>query len=356
MTSLEKRLDSSGPKRILSLDGGGIRGAISAGILEKVEQILREKHGSDELKLCDYFDLIIGTSTGSIIAGALAIGMTASQVKDCYLDLGGKVFKRRGIFNPRQLQSWFEKGELENELESVFGNATMGSDKLKTGLCVVTKRADTGSTWPILNHPKGAYFKQNKDLLIRQVIRASSAAPTYFQPEVIADIGEGEPAAFVDGGVSMANNPSLLAFLIATLKGFPCHWETGANKLFMLSIGTGSWQDKLRPDEVADNKIWNWAGEVPTMLMNDANWQNQLLLQSIAKCLNPKKIDSEVGTAAGDLVGANPLLTYVRYEVDLQTESLEKLGVSVSDKKLKALREMSDAENRDQLLEIGRFG
>ena len=152
----------------------------------------------------------------------------------------------------------------------------------------------------------------------------------------------------------MANNPSLLAFLIATLKGFPCHWETGANKLFMLSIGTGSWQDKLRPDEVADNKIWNWAGEVPTMLMNDANWQNQLLLQSIAKCLNPKKIDSEVGTAAGDLVGANPLLTYVRYEVDLQTESLEKLGVSVSDKKLKALREMSDAENRDQLLEIGR--
>ena len=280
--------------------------------------------------------------------------MTVSQVKDCYLELGGKVFKRRGMFDPQQLQSWFEKEKLEEELESVFGDATMGSDKLKTGLCVVTKRADTGSTWPILNHPGGKYFKQNQDLLIRQVIRASSAAPTYFQPEVIENIGANEPAAFVDGGVSMANNPSLLAFLIATLKGFPCHWETGAEKLFMLSIGTGSWQDKLLPNEVADNRIWNWASEVPTMLMNDANWQNQLLLQSIAKCLNPVEIDSEVRTAAGDLVGSHPLLTYVRYEVDLQIEALAKLGIHVSGKQLKSLRELSDAENREQLFEIGQ--
>lgn len=353
--SLLDRLTSKTPKRILSLDGGGIRGAITVGILEKVEQVLSRQVGAgDNFRLCDYFDLIIGTSTGSIIAGSLATGMSVSQVKEYYLELGGKVFEKRGFFDPRRLKSWFKKEELDEQLKSVFGDMTFGSGQLKTGFCVVTKRADTGSTWPVLNHPDGKFFDTNKDLLVRQVIRASTAAPTYFEPEIIPDIGAGEPAAFVDGGISMANNPSLLAFLISTLKGFPFNWETGADELFLLSIGTGNWQDKLRPDDVTDNKIWNWAGEVPTMLMNDANWQNQLLLQSISKCLTPFDIDMEVGSAAGDLVGGNPLLTYVRYEVDLQVQALADLGIQVSQDKLKSIREMSDAENREDLFAIGQ--
>ena len=205
-----------------------------------------------------------------------------------------------------------------------------------------------------MNHPKGKFFDMNKDLLVRQVIRASTAAPTYFEPEVIPDVGGGERAAFVDGGISMANNPSLLSFLISTLKGFPFHWKKGADDLFLLSVGTGSWQDKLTPDQIADNRIWNWAGAVPAMLMNDANWQNQLLLQSISKCLTPFHIDLQIGSASGDLVGNNPLLTYVRYEVDLQIQALAELGIQVSGDQLKSLREMSHAENREQLLEIGQ--
>ena len=349
------RLVSQTPKRILSLDGGGIRGAITVGILEQVEKILSKQTGKgDDFRLCDYFDLIIGTSTGSIIAASLAKGMSASEVKDYYLELGGKVFEKRGFFDPRKLLSWFKKEELDAQLESVFGDMTIGSEELKTGLCVVTKRADTGSTWPIFNHPKGKFFDMNKDLLVRQVIRASTAAPTYFEPEVILDIGGKEPAAFVDGGISMANNPSLLAFLICTLKGFPFRWKLGADNLFLLSIGTGSWQDKLRPDEVTDNMLWNWAGEVPTMLMNDANWQNQLLLQAISRCPAPFEIDLEIGSASGDLVGANPLLTYVRYEVEMQKQALADLGIHVSDDNLKSLRKMSDAENREELYEIGQ--
>lgn len=90
------------------------------------------------------------------------------------------------------------------------------------------------------------------------------------------------------------------------------------------------------------------------MLMNDANWQNQLLLQAISKCLTPVTIDSEIGTATGNLVGANPLLTYVRYEAELQIDALAKLGVEVSRKRLDSLRDMSDAEHRQQLFEIGQ--
>ena len=163
--SLLDRLTSKTPKRILSLDGGGIRGAITVGILEKVEQVLSRQVGAgDNFRLCDYFDLIIGTSTGSIIAGSLATGMSVSQVKEYYLELGGKVFEKRGFFDPRRLKSWFKKEELDEQLKSVFGDMTFGSGQLKTGFCVVTKRADTGSTWPVLNHPDGKFFDTNKDL------------------------------------------------------------------------------------------------------------------------------------------------------------------------------------------------
>ena len=77
MTLLE-RLTAEGPKRILALDGGGIRGVLTLGFLERIEQILRDRHNNPNLRLSDYFDLIGGTSTGSIIASALAIGMEVS--------------------------------------------------------------------------------------------------------------------------------------------------------------------------------------------------------------------------------------------------------------------------------------
>ena len=100
--TLEKRFQSKTPKRILALDGGGIKGAITLGFLEKVESILKQrfyKTYGDDFRLHHYFDLIGGTSTGSIIAAGLAIGMTVKELKDLYLELGDKVFGDK--------RSWF---------------------------------------------------------------------------------------------------------------------------------------------------------------------------------------------------------------------------------------------------------
>ena len=77
------------PKRILALDGGGIRGVLTAGLLRRMEDILRARAGGDpNFRLSDYFDLIGGTSTGSIIAAGLSLGMTAEEVRDHYFTLG----------------------------------------------------------------------------------------------------------------------------------------------------------------------------------------------------------------------------------------------------------------------------
>src|SRR4051812_42061796 len=83
------------PKRILALDGGGIRGLLTAGLLQRLEDILRTRAGGDPaFRLSDYFDLIGGTSTGSIIAAGLSLGMSATEVRDAYFELGNATFKR----------------------------------------------------------------------------------------------------------------------------------------------------------------------------------------------------------------------------------------------------------------------
>ena len=93
--SLLERLTSPGPKRILALDGGGVRGALLLGFIESIEHLLRTRHQKPDLRLCDYFDLIGGTSVGSIIATGLALGMEAAEIRELFLELSGKVFRQK---------------------------------------------------------------------------------------------------------------------------------------------------------------------------------------------------------------------------------------------------------------------
>jgi uncharacterized protein len=233
MTILE-RFKSPGPKRILALDGGGIRGTITLGFLERIEQILRERHGQPKLKLCDYFDLIGGTSTGAIIAAALAIGMDVAEIKKLYLEMGGKIFGKRML---RQWQAYFDVKPLEKVLEQTFGKLTLSGDAIKTGLSITVKRADTGITVLFQNHPETPYYQELKNYLLWHLIRASTAAPTYFVPEKFSMLGD--TAALVDGGVSMANNPALHLFILTTLNGLPFRWPLGEKNILLVSVGTG---------------------------------------------------------------------------------------------------------------------
>ncbi|MDQ3130698.1 MAG: patatin-like phospholipase family protein [Acidobacteriota bacterium] len=347
---LLERLKTKGAKRILALDGGGIRGALTLGYLEKIEQILRDKHDNQNLKLCEYFDLIGGTSTGSIIAAALSVGMTVAEVKKMYLDLGETVFTRNRLW--KWLKASFSADNLRIELQKAFGDITLGSSEIKTGLCIFAKRADTGSTWVFINHPEGKYYPDNKDILLRRAVRASTAAPTYFEPETI-DVGRGQNGAFIDGGVSMVNNPALMLFLMTSLKGFPFHWETGEDKILLVSIGTGTWKLRSDVDSVSGAWLATWASRVPSILMYDASQQNQLLLQFLSNTKTRCEIDSEIGDLSSDLLTEKPLLTYLRYNAFLDENGMNELGLVEMIPKLDSLRDMSAGKNRFDLANIG---
>lgn len=350
MAPLIERLTQPGPKRILSIDGGGIRGALALGFLARLEQLLRERHGNQEtFRLSDYFDLIGGTSTGAIIATCLSLGMSVAEVKALYTALGGKIFGQRLSFFKR-IRAKFSPRALEAALRDTLQERTLSSPDLRTGLCIVTKRADTGSTWPLLNHPHGAFYEHNKGILLRQAVRASAAAPTYFEPEQV-EVGRGEFGAFVDGGVSMYNNPALLLFLIATLKGYPYRWPTGAEQLLVVSVGTGTSSPRFTTKQVLNNRIWNWARQVPDMLMRDASSQSHLLLQYLSQSPTRSSIDLEISNMQNDLLGGVPHLSYLRYNVGLETNQLQHLGIMGAN--VTSLGDMSNARNMALLEDIG---
>src|ERR1700730_3306486 len=256
----DRHLFGPGPKRLLSLDGGGVRGAVTVAFLERIETLLTEQC-NQEVRLGDFFDLIGGTSTGAIIAGALALGYRTSQVRDFYLRLAPFAFKRRRWSIPLLQAKFYARG-LRKQIEEVVGNRVLSSPELITGFCIITKRMDTGSPWIISNNPRAPYWEDGKDYIgnkgypLVNLLRASKAAPPFFDPELLPisqtqatlpdDIAKPlnvpwparafhatlqkiglrpkikiDPnvyGLFVDGGVTPHNNPALALFNMATLR------------------------------------------------------------------------------------------------------------------------------------------
>ena len=280
-TSRDRHLFGPGPKRLLALDGGGVRGALTVAFLERIETLLKERHG-DDARLGDYFDLIGGTSTGAVIAGALALGFKTAQVKDFYLKLAPFAFRRARWHIP-VLQAKFDARGLRQQIEEVVGDRVLSSPDLITGFCLITKRMDTGSPWIIANNSKAPYWEDgkgyigNKNYPLVNLVRASTAAPHFFDPELLpilhtealpealatapgraiytlmqklglrkkVKIDSSTHGLFVDGGVTPHNNPSLALFQLATLPPLGINWQTGPKNLSIFSVGTGTYRPRL---------------------------------------------------------------------------------------------------------------
>src|SRR5262249_17443137 len=145
------------PRKILALDGGGIRGILTLQVLIRMEDLLAEKSGQGEdFRLCNFFDYIGGTSTGAIIAAGLAFGKSARWLSDFYKEVGPAMFEKSFIL--KRLKSLYKDEPLANKLKDVFGkDTTLDSDKLKCLLLVVTRNVTTDSPWPISSNPFAKY-------------------------------------------------------------------------------------------------------------------------------------------------------------------------------------------------------
>lgn len=370
METLHEKLKSSEtPKRILSLDGGGIRGALTLGMLAKIEAEIRKKPGCENMVLADYYDLIIGTSTGAIIASCLAIGKTVEEVTDLYRNLGSEIFGK-GRKNKFLKRSWttlralavenYSSENLEKYLNQHLGNITMGdTTKIKCGLAINSKRADTYSLWTVANHPDGIYYEANKNLTLAELCRASSAAPYYFKPKKLKihrRNGESFEAAFIDGGVSLANNPAWQGFLLAVVPSFGFQWNPGKDNLYITSLGTGNGEKKENPAELIGMRSVNWAPKLSDLFMIDALEMNQVILEAFGYNVGSRfSIDSQFKDLADlKLIDEkDKLFSFQRHNVVLTRSGIDDLGMTFTNEEIDSIKEMDHHENIEKLIKIG---
>jgi predicted acylesterase/phospholipase RssA len=308
---LARKYAEQRPRRLLSLDGGGIRGVITLQVLAELERQLKAKTGSgDDFRLGDYFDYIGGTSTGAIIASCLAYGFSVKEIGGLYDSLGKKMFKKP--LNPlKWLWYKYQSEPLVAQLKDIFGkdedgdDFKLGSGRLRCLLLLVLRNVSTDSAWPISSNPfakynlgEGADYGQKKSNLyvpLYELVRASTAAPTFFSPQSIKVSSKNsvKEYKFEDGGVTPYNNPAFLLYRMATVPAYKLAWETGEDRLLLVSIGTGA-APRLQ-DNLGANFLLNNAQLVPNALMYGALVDQDINCRVAGRCVHGSPIDSELG-------------------------------------------------------------
>lgn len=361
MSAILDRIKTSGPKRMLALDGGGTLGVMEIAFLEQIEALLQKRYGKPDMRLCEYFDLIGGTSTGAIIASALALGMSAAEVKELYFRVGPGAFYKPWLSLPG-IRPRFSSEGLIGILKEVLGERELQSEDLKTGLAIVAKRIDTGSPWVLTNNPKARYWEDgapkpgepgrigNKRYKLRKVVRASTAAPFYFAPQPI-EIHSGEKGLFVDGGVSPHNNPSLQLLMLAGISSYGFNWPVSKEDLLLISIGAGWVRPKI-------TRSW-FSAKLAVDALHGLVWDSHLnamtMLQWMSQPRRRWPINREIGTLAGEslngaLGSGLDLLSFQRYDVAFDSKWIkEETGEDMTAKEVERLNDfmnpgiMSDA-------------
>ena len=375
MSNLIDRIEVPGPKKLLALDGGGIRGMITVEVLAKIEDLLRsQRQGSPNFVLADYFDYVAGTSTGAIIAACIALGMSVAEIRELYENQGSAMFDKASLL--RRFQYKYEDEKLAAMMRQLIrdradvtgaagtvpiertsdGDPTLGSPALRTLLMMVMRNATTDSPWPVSNNPKAKYNDRGRadcNLVapLWQLVRASTAAPVYFPPEMVK-FGSKE-FVFVDGGITPYNNPAFQLFLMATLEPYCLRWTAREKDMLLVSIGTGtSPQANANLDPSEMNLIYNM-GSIPSALMYAALSEQDLLCRAFGRCIAGEPLDREIGNLCDVKGPVEPrLFTYARYNAELSREGLDALGLNDIDPK--SVQKLDSVQHIADLQRVGR--
>ena len=368
---LAERYGAPGPRKMLALDGGGIRGVMTLAILKEIENQLGRR-------LCDYFDYIAGTSTGAIIATGLARGMSVDDLIRFYRETGTEMFQRTRFLS--RLNSLYQGGPLQQKLQEVFGADTdLKPGNLETLLLVVTRNVTTDSPWPISSNPEARYNAPGRTdcnlcIPLWQLVRASTAAPIFFPPEIIAidPDDDSKTFVFVDGGVTPYNNPAFLLYRFATDPAYRLEWPKGERDLLLVSVGTGAAATGGAGAEDAESNMLKTGLGIPGALMYGSLVDQDVNCRAVGRCTHGDVIDRELldmvpregpdeGTVSERL--ARPRLPlerdlgraflYARYNVELSAAGLAALGFGHVDPELAQKMDKADPEQIELLLGIG---
>jgi uncharacterized protein len=370
---LEGRYGTARPRKMLSFDGGGVRGVLSLEILRSIETLLAKETGAgDDFRLSHYFDYIGGTSTGSVVATCVALGKTVDEIMEFYVSLGSEVFK------PELMMAALREGDhrpFEAALQKAFGkDTTLGTEELNTLLMVVLHNNTTDSAWPLSNNPREKYNDRsfpgcNLQLPLWQLVRCSTAFPGIFPPEEVT-LPDGTKFQFDDGGVSPFINPAFMLYKKATMPEYGLGWETGEDKLLLISVGTGStpmpdvnvFAPTLVPPQTGGElqALASSLGNLVGVVMYGAQVDQDVNCRAVGRCVHGDSIDGEVADmiprdAKGHVIplaqGQGRHFLYARYDITFTQERLDELGLS--DIPVKDVQTTADFSQVPKLRRVG---
>jgi len=296
--------------KILSIDGGGIRGIIPGVILAELEERVKQKTNNPQARLVDYFDLIAGTSTGGILTCMLLCPdekdknkakYSAQNAVDLYFERGSKIFKpsffRKGIFDEK-----YSAVELEKALKEFLGETKL-SDLVRP--CLITSY-DIQNRRAFFFSKKGA-TNVHTDFLVRDLARATSAAPTFFEVANTFTLF-GTPYPMIDGGV-FANNPAMCALVEITKQTH----SLALRDIMILSLGTGkrvSASNSYTYSEAKDWGIIGWLRPLIDIMMSanseTTDYQVRKLFENTGFAENYIRFEPELANADNAMDNASP--------------------------------------------------
>ncbi|MCP4756429.1 MAG: patatin [Proteobacteria bacterium] len=326
--------------RILSIDGGGIRGIVPGQILVSLENKLKTVSGNPEARIADYFDLIAGTSTGGILTCVYLCPdkndgrrsrFSAEQAVELYLERGDEIFDvslwQKIKSGGGLVDEKFSADELEETLDDYLEDLKL-SDLLKP--CLITSYDIKRRRTHFFTKRK-AENAESRNFYVKDVARATSAAPTYFEVARVKSLSN-VSYPLIDGGV-FANNPSLCAYAEARkLPGNPT-----AGDMAILSIGTG---DIKTPYYYKDAKDWGlvqWIKPLIDIIMSavpeTVDFQLKQIYDAVGSPERYLRIDPDLGDASPDL--DNATLENLKALKEAGTRAAEKC-----DERLNAMAEL----------------
>ncbi len=298
--------------RILSIDGGGIRGVVPGQILVALEEKLQKLDNNPKGKIADYFDMIAGTSTGGILAciylspdkaGSKKPRFSAKEAVNLYLERGDEIFdisfwhkikSAGGVMDEK-----YEADELEEALKDYLGDLKL-SELIKP--CLI-------SSYDIKRR-KAHFFTQHdaepdeNNFLVREVARATSAAPTYFEVAKVKSLSN-VTYPLIDGGV-FVNNPTLCAYAEARQLNFDSfRQKPTAKNMVILSLGTGTTNKPYYYNKAKDWGMVEWIKPIIDIMMSGVAETVDYQLKQIYDAVGiPKqylRISPELGNASPDM-------------------------------------------------------
>lgn len=326
--------ESKGLFRILSIDGGGIRGILPGQIMVALEEKIQQKTGDKNARIADYFDLIAGTSTGGILSCAYTCPgedgrpkFSAQEAVDIYLEFGNSIFSTPlmqkitsviGLFGPK-----YPPFVLEKLLKEKLGDAKL-SESL-SNIIIPSFTLDDGDTKFFTSSDAK---KNKKDYFMWEVARSTSAAPTYF-PAASAGNLRDQMKGFIDGGV-FANNPTMCALVEAYKVDVDLHRKyhieakgiAGMSKgnsvlenVFVLSLGTSNHETRYPFEKHAGKGVLGWIKPLIDIMMSGVSETVAYQTEQLFRLLRIQQAETMLDSLPSDGTGAVEIIREEIFEV-----------------------------------------